>query len=235
MRSIRLSTGRFLTAVQMAHRDLGDFYRVIGEYATSLKHYTKSREYCTTSQHVLDMCLSVLELLIEQRNYGHLPTYVFKAEAALDAATAAASASTNKDAPTPMVSTGAKKSSPERDRVQSKLDLATALSYLGQDNYERRRTTSYDWGRQRISVNGLGGSSVPVISLYTGLYARWRVSLGAPSRLGCWITLRSACTSSRSLTFVNLSRRTWPASSRLSLISYRGTLCDPFPWIVFSC
>ncbi|KAK0447207.1 26S proteasome subunit RPN7-domain-containing protein [Armillaria borealis] len=104
-------------SIRMAHRDLGDFYRVIGEYATSLKHYTKSREYCTTSQHVLDMCLS--------------------AEAALDAATAAASASANKDAPTPMVSTGAKKSSPERDRVQSKLDLATALSYLGQDNYEK--------------------------------------------------------------------------------------------------
>ncbi|KAK0460584.1 26S proteasome subunit RPN7-domain-containing protein [Desarmillaria tabescens] len=124
-------------SIRMAHRDLGDFYRVIGEYATSLKHYTKSREYCTTSQHVLDMCLSVLELLIEQRNYGHLPTYVFKAEAALDAATAAASASANKDAPTPMVSTGAKKSSPERDRVQSKLDFATALSYLGQDNYEK--------------------------------------------------------------------------------------------------
>ncbi|KAK0484432.1 26S proteasome subunit RPN7-domain-containing protein [Armillaria novae-zelandiae] len=122
-------------SIRMAHRDLGDFYRVIGEYATSLKHYTKSREYCTTSQHVLDMCLSVLELLIEQRNYGHLPTYVFKAEAALDAATAAASAA--KDGPAPMVSASGKKSTPERDRVQSKLDLATALSYLGQDNYEK--------------------------------------------------------------------------------------------------
>ncbi|KAG7445325.1 G protein pathway suppressor 1 [Guyanagaster necrorhizus] len=123
-------------SIRMAHRDLGDFYRAIGEYATSLKHYTKSREYCTTSQHVLEMCLSVLELLIEQRNYGHLPTYVFKAEAALDAAIAASS-SANKDASAPMVSAGTKKSSPERDGVRSKLDLATALSYLGQDNYKK--------------------------------------------------------------------------------------------------
>ena len=46
----------------MAHRDLGDFYRSTGDYATSLKHYTKSREFCTTSQHVLDMCLSILEV-----------------------------------------------------------------------------------------------------------------------------------------------------------------------------
>jgi len=48
--------------VQMAHRDLGDFYRSTGDYGTSLKHYTKSREFCTTSQHVLDMCMSILEV-----------------------------------------------------------------------------------------------------------------------------------------------------------------------------
>ena len=47
---------------QMAHRDLGDFHRAVGDHATALKHYTKSREYCTTSQHILDMCLSVLEV-----------------------------------------------------------------------------------------------------------------------------------------------------------------------------
>lgn len=46
----------------MAHRDLGSFYRATGDYPTALKHYTKSREFCTTSQHVLDMCLSVLEV-----------------------------------------------------------------------------------------------------------------------------------------------------------------------------
>lgn len=46
----------------MGHRDLGDFYRSLGDFPTALKHYTKSREFCTTSQHVLDMCLSVLEV-----------------------------------------------------------------------------------------------------------------------------------------------------------------------------
>ncbi|KAK0470700.1 hypothetical protein IW261DRAFT_1675966 [Armillaria novae-zelandiae] len=40
-----------------------------------------------------------------------------------------------KDGPAPMVSM--KKSTPEQDRVQSKLDLTTALSYLSQDNYEK--------------------------------------------------------------------------------------------------
>ncbi|KAJ3498717.1 hypothetical protein NLJ89_g10181 [Agrocybe chaxingu] len=123
-------------SIRMAHRDLGDFYRATGDFGTSLKHYTKSREFCTTSQHVLDMCMSILELLIEQRNYAHLTTYVFKADAALDAATAANNAS-GPTAPVPTVTTGAKKKSVERDNVQAKLDLATALSHLGQGSYEK--------------------------------------------------------------------------------------------------
>ncbi|KAJ3504550.1 hypothetical protein NMY22_g17884 [Coprinellus aureogranulatus] len=36
-------------SIRMAHRDLGEFYRQVGDYATALKHLTKSREFCTTS------------------------------------------------------------------------------------------------------------------------------------------------------------------------------------------
>lgn len=80
-------------------------------------------------------------MLIEQKNYNHIPTYVFKADAALEAASAAAAASAGGNnggnggsAPTLLTT---KKSSAERDKVQSKLDLATALSYLGQLSYEK--------------------------------------------------------------------------------------------------
>lgn len=137
----------------MGHRDLGDFYRATGDYTQALKHYTKSREFCSTSQHVLDMCLSVLEvdsrsfismfnhsylqqLVIEQRNYAHISSYIFKAEGALDAASAAAASNTasgsggNFTAPT-------HKKSAERDQVQPKLNFAMALSHLGQANYEK--------------------------------------------------------------------------------------------------
>jgi hypothetical protein len=51
-------------SIRMAHRDLADHCRATGDHAGALKHYTKSREYCTTSQHVLDMCLSVLEVSV---------------------------------------------------------------------------------------------------------------------------------------------------------------------------
>jgi COP9 signalosome complex subunit 1 len=54
------------------------------------------------------------QLLIEQRNYAHVTNYVFKAEAALDASKVN-----------------------NRDSVQTKIELATALAHLGQNNYDR--------------------------------------------------------------------------------------------------
>jgi COP9 signalosome complex subunit 1 len=122
---------------QMAHRDLGEHHRATGDFANALKHLTKLREFCSTSQHVLDMCLSVLELVIEQRNYTHISSYIYKADAALES-TAAAPASHAESGVTPTSAQPAsKKPSPQREQVQSKLDFATALSHLGQGNYEK--------------------------------------------------------------------------------------------------
>jgi COP9 signalosome complex subunit 1 len=135
----------------MAHRDLGDYYRSVGDSGTALKHYTKSREFCASSQQVIEMCLSVLEvvafliymfggstppasqLLIEQRNYSHILTYVFKAEAALDAVNAASAKDANR--PSPSHPPPENKRSEEREKVQSKLDLAAALAHLGHGRY----------------------------------------------------------------------------------------------------
>ena len=47
---------------QMAHRDLGQFYLSVGDFTGALKHFTKIRESCTTSQHVVDMCIAILEV-----------------------------------------------------------------------------------------------------------------------------------------------------------------------------
>lgn len=73
--------------------------------------------------------------MIEQRNYAHITTYVYKADAALDAA--ATSNAQSADAPSTSGPPPGKKVALERERVQSKLDFATALSNLGQGNYER--------------------------------------------------------------------------------------------------
>jgi len=117
----------------MAHRDLGQFYLSVGDYTGALKHFTKIRESCTTSQHVVDMCIAILELLILQGNYSHISTYVFKADTALDAASNAASTTTTPATP----GGGAAKKTQERAKWQTKLDFASALAHLGQGNYEK--------------------------------------------------------------------------------------------------
>ena len=122
----------------MGHRDLGEYYWSIGDPSQAIKHFNKSREYCTSSQHILDFSLNVLQLLIETCDYAHIATYVFKAEGALTppetkdkkgaappagsaAAAAAASAALN----------------PDREKAVAKMELANAISYLSVGNYEK--------------------------------------------------------------------------------------------------
>lgn len=159
--------------LQMGHRDLAEFNRITGDAQAALKHYSKSREFCTTSQHILDTCLSILELLVEQRNYAHIPTYTFKAESALDATTstrpvhpAGASGSGTAGgkeggAPPPrppqLSDKEKERMNAEKERVQTKLDVATALSHLGQGSFDKAATTFVklgpvkcleDWGEK---------------------------------------------------------------------------------------
>ncbi|TCD63420.1 hypothetical protein EIP91_005419 [Steccherinum ochraceum] len=135
------SSNMIKESIRMGYRDLALFYRSIGEYNIALKNYTKSREYCTTSQHILDMTTSIVELLMEQRNYPHIPTYVFKAEAALEAITGSRVAAANNQqntASNPNAKPAAKeKAMSERDRTQTKLDVALAMSYFSQGQYEK--------------------------------------------------------------------------------------------------
>ncbi|EJD51884.1 PCI-domain-containing protein [Auricularia subglabra TFB-10046 SS5] len=140
------SSNMIKESIRMAHRDLGDYYRLTADNANALKHYTKSREFCTTSQHVLDMCLSVLELLVEQQNYSHISTYIFKAEAALEAIPAQQPAQPG----APAGAASSTKKSAEREKVQTKLDFCGALAALGVSNYEKAATSFL-----RIGYKGL--------------------------------------------------------------------------------
>lgn len=78
------------------------------------------------------------QLLIEHRNYAHISTYVFKADAALDAASAARSGpASGPTAPANAAAASKERVAVEREKVQSKLDISMALSHLGQGNYEK--------------------------------------------------------------------------------------------------
>ncbi|EOD32552.1 hypothetical protein EMIHUDRAFT_429574 [Emiliania huxleyi CCMP1516] len=48
-------------SIRMGHSDLGDFHASRGDFATALKCYVRTRDYCTTSRHTLSMCLAVVK------------------------------------------------------------------------------------------------------------------------------------------------------------------------------
>lgn len=123
--------------LQMAYRDLGNFYRSLGDTNNALKHYSKGRESCTTASHVLQMNMAAVELLVEQLNYAQIYSYVFKAESALESAAAGGAAGpAGTGAPS-----GPGKTDVEYERAKSKLQLASGIAQLGQGNFQKAAWT----------------------------------------------------------------------------------------------
>ena len=46
----------------------------------AFKSYVRTRDYCTTGKHVIQMCLNVIKVSIELGNYVHVNNYISKAE-----------------------------------------------------------------------------------------------------------------------------------------------------------
>jgi len=67
-------------SIRMGHNDLGDFHYSRGDLNAALKCYVRTRDYCTTSKHIIQMCLNVIKVSIELGNYAHVVNYVAKAE-----------------------------------------------------------------------------------------------------------------------------------------------------------
>ncbi|XP_054164018.1 COP9 signalosome complex subunit 1-like [Oppia nitens] len=67
-------------SIRRGHDDLGDHYLDCGDLSNALKCYSRSRDYCTSGKHVLNMCLNVIKVSIYLQNWSHVLTYVTKAE-----------------------------------------------------------------------------------------------------------------------------------------------------------
>jgi COP9 signalosome complex subunit 1 len=50
----------------MGLNDLADHYYETGDLQNALKYYTKSREYCTTSSHIMEMYQNVIKVCDEK-------------------------------------------------------------------------------------------------------------------------------------------------------------------------
>jgi len=67
-------------SIRIGHNDLGDFHYDRGDLNAALKCYVRTRDYCTTSKHIIAMCLNVIKVSIEMGNFPHVANYVNKAE-----------------------------------------------------------------------------------------------------------------------------------------------------------
>lgn len=106
--------------------------------------------------------------MIEQRNYTHISSYIYKADGALESTAAATSASTESGAAPASAQPVSKKVSPEREQVQSKLDFAMALSHLGQGNYEKAASSFLRLGPPSQLGDWIGKVQTFPAGLYIG-------------------------------------------------------------------
>lgn len=67
-------------SIRQGHNDLGAFHYERGDLNAALKCYVRTRDYCTTPQHIIDMCMNVIRVSLEMGNYAHVASYVAKAE-----------------------------------------------------------------------------------------------------------------------------------------------------------
>lgn len=89
---LSLQTNLIKESIRMGYNDFGDFYYAHGALGDAFKSYVRTRDYCTTSKHIIHMCLSAILVSIEMGQFTHVTSYVSKAEQspeALDPITAA--------------------------------------------------------------------------------------------------------------------------------------------------
>ncbi|KAJ1565529.1 cop9 signalosome complex subunit, partial [Nowakowskiella sp. JEL0078] len=97
--------------------ELGNHYYECGDLSKSLKYYTQSRDFSSSSKHLVEMCLNVIKVSIELGNFTHAQSFIVKAESITDI--------------------------PDRAIVQSKLKCALGLVNLVESGKFARAAKSF--------------------------------------------------------------------------------------------
>jgi len=67
-------------SIRMGNIELGNFHYSRGDMNSALRCYVRARDYCTTGEHIIEMCMNVIKVSIEMGNFAHVLNYVSKAE-----------------------------------------------------------------------------------------------------------------------------------------------------------
>jgi COP9 signalosome complex subunit 1 len=103
-------------SIRRGHDDLGDHHLDCGDLTNALKCYSRSRDYCTSGKHIVNMCLNVIKVSVLLGNWSHVLNYVNKAESS------------------PELSEGRDK--PGNAAVVSRLKCAAGLAELANKKYK---------------------------------------------------------------------------------------------------
>ncbi|XP_065570904.1 COP9 signalosome complex subunit 1-like [Artemia franciscana] len=68
-------------SIRRGQEDLAEHHLDCGNYHDALKAFSRARDYCISSKHIVDMCLNVIKVSIYLKNWTHVLTYFTKAEA----------------------------------------------------------------------------------------------------------------------------------------------------------
>ncbi|CEQ42214.1 SPOSA6832_03998, partial [Sporobolomyces salmonicolor] len=166
-------------SIRMGHRDLARFQYRIGDLQGAVRSYTKSREFCTTSQHVLEMCLGVIEIALDMSNYAFVRNYVVKAESAVDAAQASTNGNKSRAAPVNLPGMVAPAQDPieaakekERKIVHERLTVAGGVAFLGSGAFDKAARAFTDIGSEALNApvgHFIPPADVALYAVLTGL------------------------------------------------------------------
>jgi COP9 signalosome complex subunit 1 len=66
-------------SIRIGHVELAEHYYRRGDLQKALKYFSNSRDYSTSAQHVVEMCINVIETSMEADNFHHVQLYIQKA------------------------------------------------------------------------------------------------------------------------------------------------------------
>eukprot|EP01120_Amphizonella_sp_Union-15-10_P005628 TRINITY_DN1688_c0_g1_i2.p1 TRINITY_DN1688_c0_g1~~TRINITY_DN1688_c0_g1_i2.p1 ORF type:complete len:453 (+),score=96.32 TRINITY_DN1688_c0_g1_i2:62-1420(+) len=67
-------------SIRVGNIELGNHYYNRGDMNSALRCYVRARDYCTSGDHIIEMCMNVIKVSIEMGNFAHVLNYVSKAE-----------------------------------------------------------------------------------------------------------------------------------------------------------
>ncbi|ORZ29040.1 26S proteasome subunit RPN7-domain-containing protein [Lobosporangium transversale] len=133
-------------SIRMGNIELGNHYYDCGDLASAHRCYSRTRDYCTTSKHIIELCMNVIKVSIELGNFPHVSTYVVKAET------------------TPEIAQ-------DKDLIKAKLKAALGLANLDQSKYSSAARDFLSIGEELVGHQYGDVISANDIAIYGGLCA----------------------------------------------------------------